>query len=186
MTELPSPAVIATGPLTSDALASAIRRRLGVESLAFYDAIAPIVDFESIDQSVVFRASRYGKETHPTPLTPLPSLREGRGEEFFVPLRGTLLTAPLGAPLTAPLGAILTAPLGRILTAPRERTATDLPGRTLRTFWGGIPHREAFLRLFGRRGPFRVGAPPTRFKHPPPFRDGGPGGGRGVRTSIAQ
>src|SRR6478736_5798888 len=60
---LPSPGIIATGPLTSDALASAIRARLGVESLAFYDAIAPIIDYDSIDHDVVFRASRYGKET---------------------------------------------------------------------------------------------------------------------------
>jgi methylenetetrahydrofolate--tRNA-(uracil-5-)-methyltransferase len=60
---LPSPGIIATGPLTSDALAESIRTRLGMASLAFYDAIAPIVDYDSIDQSVVFRASRYGKET---------------------------------------------------------------------------------------------------------------------------
>jgi methylenetetrahydrofolate--tRNA-(uracil-5-)-methyltransferase len=60
---LPSPGVIATGPLTSDALAAAISARLGVGSLAFYDAIAPIVAAESLDESVVFRASRYGKET---------------------------------------------------------------------------------------------------------------------------
>ena len=63
VTGLPSPGIIATGPLTSDALASSIRERLGAESLAFYDAIAPIVDKDSIDESVVFRASRYGKET---------------------------------------------------------------------------------------------------------------------------
>ncbi len=63
--ELPSPGIIATGPLTSDALAESIRRRLGVASLAFYDAIAPIVARESIDDSIVFRASRYGKETMP-------------------------------------------------------------------------------------------------------------------------
>ena len=62
-TELPAPGIVATGPLTSDALAEAIRRRLGLESLAFYDAIAPIVSYESIDQEAVFRASRYGKET---------------------------------------------------------------------------------------------------------------------------
>lgn len=58
-----SPCIVATGPLTSDSLAAAIRERLGAESLAFYDSIAPIVSFDSIDQSVVFRASRYGKET---------------------------------------------------------------------------------------------------------------------------
>ncbi|MFI5228839.1 MAG: methylenetetrahydrofolate--tRNA-(uracil(54)-C(5))-methyltransferase (FADH(2)-oxidizing) TrmFO [Gemmatimonadales bacterium] len=60
---LPSPGIIATGPLTSDALAAAIGARLGQASLAFYDAIAPIVARESIDDAVVFRASRYGKET---------------------------------------------------------------------------------------------------------------------------
>lgn len=63
MTDLPSPGIVATGPLTSDSLAAAIRGRLGIESLAFYDAIAPIVSRESIDDSIVFRASRYGKET---------------------------------------------------------------------------------------------------------------------------
>jgi len=63
VTELPSPGIVATGPLTSDALSATIQKRLGVESLAFYDAIAPIVAGESIDASIVFRASRYGKET---------------------------------------------------------------------------------------------------------------------------
>jgi methylenetetrahydrofolate--tRNA-(uracil-5-)-methyltransferase len=62
-TTLPAPGIVATGPLTSSALAEAIRARLGVESLAFYDAIAPIVSHDSIDYDVVFRASRYGKET---------------------------------------------------------------------------------------------------------------------------
>ncbi len=60
---LPSPGVVATGPLTSDALADAIRARLGLDSLAFYDAIAPIVAGESVNEEIVFRASRYGKET---------------------------------------------------------------------------------------------------------------------------
>jgi methylenetetrahydrofolate--tRNA-(uracil-5-)-methyltransferase len=60
---LPSPGIVATGPLTSSALADAIRARLGVESLAFYDAIAPIIAHDSIDHDTVFRASRYGKET---------------------------------------------------------------------------------------------------------------------------
>jgi len=63
MTTLPSPGIVATGPLTSDALATAIRARLGVDGLAFYDAIAPIVAYDSIDHDLVFRASRYGKET---------------------------------------------------------------------------------------------------------------------------
>lgn len=62
-TTLPSPGIIATGPLTSDALADAIRAGLGTDSLAFYDAIAPVIARESIDDAIVFRASRYGKET---------------------------------------------------------------------------------------------------------------------------
>jgi methylenetetrahydrofolate--tRNA-(uracil-5-)-methyltransferase len=61
--DLPSPGIIATGPLTSSALAESIRTRLGVESLAFYDAIAPIVAHDSISHDIVFRASRYDKET---------------------------------------------------------------------------------------------------------------------------
>jgi len=61
VTTLPSPGVIATGPLTSDTLAEAIAARLGVRSLAFYDAIAPIVAAESLDLGRLFRASRYGK-----------------------------------------------------------------------------------------------------------------------------
>ncbi len=61
VTDLPSPGIIATGPLTSDALANAIAARLGVQSLAFYDAIAPIVSADSLDYSRLFKASRYGK-----------------------------------------------------------------------------------------------------------------------------
>jgi methylenetetrahydrofolate--tRNA-(uracil-5-)-methyltransferase len=65
VTAVQGPCIIASGPLTSDALAESIRARLGVESLSFYDAIAPIVSVESIDQSLTFRASRYDKETMP-------------------------------------------------------------------------------------------------------------------------
>src|SRR5438034_920931 len=60
-TELPSPGVVATGPLTSDGLAAVIARRLDVASLAFFDAIAPIIAAESLDHARLFRASRYGK-----------------------------------------------------------------------------------------------------------------------------
>lgn len=52
--------VVATGPLTSDALAAALAPLVG-NRLAFYDAIAPIVSGDSVDRSVAFRASRYGK-----------------------------------------------------------------------------------------------------------------------------
>jgi methylenetetrahydrofolate--tRNA-(uracil-5-)-methyltransferase len=58
-----APAVIATGPLTAESLANALRERLGADSLAFYDAIAPVVSRESVDESIVFTASRYDRET---------------------------------------------------------------------------------------------------------------------------
>ncbi len=61
VTALLSPGIVATGPLTSETLAQAIAGRLGARSLAFYDAIAPIVAAESLEQTRLFRASRYGK-----------------------------------------------------------------------------------------------------------------------------
>ena len=63
VTELPSSGhwIIATGPLTSGALADSIRTATGAESLAFFDAIAPIVYAESVDMSVAWRQSRYDK-----------------------------------------------------------------------------------------------------------------------------
>jgi methylenetetrahydrofolate--tRNA-(uracil-5-)-methyltransferase len=65
VTELPQgddiDVVLATGPLTSDALAEVLLGLLGEEYLYFYDAIAPIVDGESLDRDILFAASRYGK-----------------------------------------------------------------------------------------------------------------------------
>jgi methylenetetrahydrofolate--tRNA-(uracil-5-)-methyltransferase len=63
VTDLPSSGnwIIATGPLTSSALAESIRRETGAEALAFFDAIAPIVYAESVDMSVAWMQSRYDK-----------------------------------------------------------------------------------------------------------------------------
>jgi methylenetetrahydrofolate--tRNA-(uracil-5-)-methyltransferase len=55
------PSILATGPLTSDALAADLARVLGAEHLAYYDAIAPIVSAESIAWDRVWKQSRYGK-----------------------------------------------------------------------------------------------------------------------------
>ena len=54
--------IIATGPLTAPGLAGAIRRLTGADQLAFFDAIAPIVERESIDMSRAWFQSRYDKE----------------------------------------------------------------------------------------------------------------------------
>ena len=63
VTEVPRDGVcvVATGPLTSDALAEDIATLIGGDSLYFFDAAAPIVSFDSIDMSKAFFASRYGK-----------------------------------------------------------------------------------------------------------------------------
>jgi methylenetetrahydrofolate--tRNA-(uracil-5-)-methyltransferase len=55
-------AILATGPLTSDALSEAIRRRFGDHFLSYFDAASPIVLYESIDLETCFRAGRYGQE----------------------------------------------------------------------------------------------------------------------------
>ncbi len=63
VTEIPRDGVtvVATGPLTSDALASHIREEMGCTDLHFYDAVAPIVDAASINMDIAFFASRYDK-----------------------------------------------------------------------------------------------------------------------------
>jgi len=55
------PHIIATGPLTSDALARDVARLTGSDQLAFYDAVAPTIDATTIDRDKVFLASRYDK-----------------------------------------------------------------------------------------------------------------------------
>lgn len=60
-----SSVIVATGPLTSDALSQDIARLTGSNQLYFYDAISPIVDAETLNYDKVFRASRYGKGSGP-------------------------------------------------------------------------------------------------------------------------
>jgi methylenetetrahydrofolate--tRNA-(uracil-5-)-methyltransferase len=55
--------ILAVGPLVSEALAADIGRLTGRDYLYFFDAIAPVVEADSVDRSVVFAASRYGKGT---------------------------------------------------------------------------------------------------------------------------
>ncbi len=53
--------IVATGPLTSEALAAEVAAFVGRDHLYFYDAVSPVIDAETIDFDRVFRASRYGK-----------------------------------------------------------------------------------------------------------------------------
>jgi methylenetetrahydrofolate--tRNA-(uracil-5-)-methyltransferase len=59
------PVILATGPLTSDALSADVAALVGSEHLYFYDAISPIVLAESIDRTKVYRASRWGRSLPP-------------------------------------------------------------------------------------------------------------------------
>ena len=62
VTEIPeTPAIIASGPLTSEGLARAIRNLPGLSTLNFYDAVAPVVTKDSLDMTKIFRMSRYGR-----------------------------------------------------------------------------------------------------------------------------
>jgi methylenetetrahydrofolate--tRNA-(uracil-5-)-methyltransferase len=58
---LDSPLVIASGPLTSESLSESIKKLSDSDHLYFYDSISPIIDSESIDHSIVYKASRYEK-----------------------------------------------------------------------------------------------------------------------------
>ncbi len=85
--------LIATGPLTSDALATALQELTGAENLAFYDAISPIVDAETLDTNRIFRASRYGKGGEDYLNCPL---SEAEYHAFYEALRGAE-TVPIHA-----------------------------------------------------------------------------------------
>jgi methylenetetrahydrofolate--tRNA-(uracil-5-)-methyltransferase len=96
-----SPAIIATGPLTSDELSADIAAFVGRDHLAFFDAISPIVLAETIDMSKVFRQSRWGRSlTGKLPTSPL----AGTGLEER-PL------SPLGQDPISPEGDYLNCPL---------------------------------------------------------------------------
>lgn len=56
------PCIIATGPLSSEAMTAALAEAAGGDYLYFFDAVAPVVTLDSIDQSVVYRAGRYGQQ----------------------------------------------------------------------------------------------------------------------------
>ncbi|MCL4149075.1 UNVERIFIED_CONTAM: hypothetical protein GTU68_005214 [Idotea baltica] len=56
-----NPVIIATGPLTSESLTDSIQKLTGTENLAFFDAISPIVTYDSLNLDLIFRQSRYDK-----------------------------------------------------------------------------------------------------------------------------
>jgi len=80
------PLIIATGPLTSDALSRDVAAFVGGEHLYFYDAISPIVLAETIDMNVVFRASRWGRSLRGPGDQPACGVDDGDGDYLNCPM----------------------------------------------------------------------------------------------------
>jgi methylenetetrahydrofolate--tRNA-(uracil-5-)-methyltransferase len=87
------PTILATGPLTSEALTAQIQQLTGQQYLYFYDAMAPIVEADSIDMSIAFRASRYDKSS---------PLGQEEGDYINCPLNREEYEAFVNALLAAP------------------------------------------------------------------------------------
>lgn len=87
------PTILATGPLTSDSLTAQIQQLTGQQYLYFYDAMAPIVEAESIDMGIAFRASRYDKSS---------PLGQEEGDYINCPLNKEEYEAFVTAVLAAP------------------------------------------------------------------------------------
>ena len=82
-----APVIVATGPLTSDALSADIARLVGAAHLYFYDAISPIVLAETIDLSKVFRQSRWDRSLRAGPMVgPTCATDDGQGDYLNCPL----------------------------------------------------------------------------------------------------
>ena len=106
------PTIVATGPLTSDALSQSIQQFVGREHLAFYDAISPIVLAESIDRTRVFRASRWDRSLGAAAAGPQPTtdgaaagaacgLDDGQGDYLNCPMTREEYEAFYGALIQA-------------------------------------------------------------------------------------
>ncbi len=88
----PDPLVLATGPLTSEALSESLLALTGSDNLAFYDAIAPIVTADSLDMDIIYRKSRWDDEG-PGDYLNCPMTREEY--DRFIALLSTARTVPL-------------------------------------------------------------------------------------------
>ena len=95
MTELPlsdTPVILATGPLTSEAMTASLVALTGEKHLAFYDAIAPIISAESLDMDIIYRKSRWDDE-NPGDYLNCPMSEEQY--TAFIEMLGSARTVPL-------------------------------------------------------------------------------------------
>ena len=164
-----APVVVATGPLTSDALASDIARFIGQEALSFYDAISPIVLADTIDMEKVFRASRWDRSLD---RDRGPGIGD-RGSEFSAVLRASSPQPPIPDP-QPPIsgGDYLNCPLTRdeyerfyaAVTAAESATVHDFDRATF--FEGCLPievmaHRGVDTLRYGPMKPVGLVDPRT-------------------------
>ncbi|MCX6552723.1 MAG: methylenetetrahydrofolate--tRNA-(uracil(54)-C(5))-methyltransferase (FADH(2)-oxidizing) TrmFO [Acidobacteria bacterium] len=147
------PVIIATGPLTSPALAASIAAFVGQDYLYFYDAISPIVLAGTIDASRVYRASRWGRSLGPQgePAGPACGIDDGEGDYLNCPMDAGEYAAFYDA-----------------LTHAEKATVHDLDRE--RFFEGCLPievlaHRGVDTLRFGPMKP--VGLPDPRTGRPP-------------------
>ena len=160
------PVIVATGPLTSEALSADIARLVGVSHLYFYDAISPIVLAETIDRSKVFRASRWGRSIRGRPL-PL-----DRAETAPDPVRAKTAPDPVTCGVDDGEGDYLNCPLTReeyerfydALVHAESATVHDFDKE--RFFEGCLPievmaHRGADTLRFGPMKPVGLVDPRT-------------------------
>lgn len=158
------PCIIATGPLTAEALAHEIRAFVGHEGLAFYDAAAPIVTGESIDWARVYRASRYGKGDRADGRAVAEAPPGALGDPSLTPSGFTSADAYVNCPFTAEEYRAFWGALSSAEAAPRE--AFD----PVPFFEGCLPVEEMARRGVDtlRFGPLKpVGLPDPRTGRPP-------------------
>ncbi|MCC7125806.1 MAG: methylenetetrahydrofolate--tRNA-(uracil(54)-C(5))-methyltransferase (FADH(2)-oxidizing) TrmFO, partial [Acidobacteria bacterium] len=156
-----SPVIVATGPLTSDALSADIQRLVGDQHLSFYDAISPIVLAESIDMTKVFRASRWDRNvwTKPAADDPAAVMEDGR-PKFVAPV----LSEPEGDYLNCPFTKDQYDAFYDALVAAESATVHDFD--TANFFEGCLPievmaHRGRDTLRFGPMKPVGLTDPRT-------------------------
>jgi methylenetetrahydrofolate--tRNA-(uracil-5-)-methyltransferase len=159
-----SPVIIATGPLTSEALSTDIRAMLGEEHLSFYDAISPIVLAESIDMSKVFRASRWNRNVWSGPVDKAGEAGEGRLSPPDLPARPVQPAQEDGDYLNCPMSKDEYDAFYAALTSAESATVHDFDKATF--FEGCLPievmaHRGRDTLRFGPMKPVGLVDPRT-------------------------
>jgi methylenetetrahydrofolate--tRNA-(uracil-5-)-methyltransferase len=156
-----APVIIATGPLTSEALSADIAAFVGRQHLAFFDAISPIVLAESIDMSKVFRASRWNRSLRGTPSDNQPSDNSDPQSSILSPQSGE---GPDGDYLNCPMSKDEYLAFHQAIVAAEKTAGHDIDNTKF--FEGCLPievmaHRGVDTLRFGPMKPAGLDDPRT-------------------------